>query len=176
MDYKITNIKISVKCQNISLDTVKDFLSVRKIPYKQFNNYMVTKYNYTYIIFKKNNKTTEDINHINITNIHGIENLSDAINNIRLFDEKTITKKYTIDNITVSKNFNRLIDLWELFNVLPSNVGVTYNSETFPGVFLKFPNKIGTAIIFHTGKCVLLGCKTIDNIEQILETLKKLLI
>jgi hypothetical protein len=175
MDYKITNIKISVKCRNISLDTVKEFLCVNGIPFKLYNNYIVTTVKYTYIIFKKNVKNIEDICHINITNIQTLENLNEAINNLRIFDEKTITKKYTIDNITVSKNFFKFVDLQELFKTLPTDISVTYNSETFPGVFLKFPNKQGTAIIFHTGKCVLLGCKTVNSIETILERLKIIL-
>jgi len=175
MDYKITNIKISVKCQNLSLDTVKQFLCSNEIPFKQFNNYMVTKRKYTYIIFKKNLKTVDNLSHINITNIQNLENLCDAINTLKTFDENAVTKNYTIDNITVSKNFFKFIDFLSFFQKLPADINITYNAETFPGVFLKFPNKLGTAILFHTGKCVLLGCKSIKNIEEILDQLEKIL-
>ena len=40
---------------------------------------------------------------------------------------------------------------------------IKYNNEKFPGVFLKF--KIGTVILFHSGKLVIVGCKNIENIE-----------
>ena len=175
MDYKITNIKISVKCRNVCLDTVKQFLSENSIPYKQYNNYIVTSLNYTYIIFKKNIKNIEDICHVNITKLNNLDCLSEAINNIKILSKETSICSYTIDNITVSKNFNTSIKLLDLLSRLPSDIRATYNSETFPGVFLKFPNKIGTAILFHTGKCVLLGCKKVNHIEHILEHLKNIL-
>jgi len=136
---------------------------------------MVTNFKYTYIIFKKNLKTVEDISHINITNIHTLDYLCDAINTLKTFDNNTVLKTYTVDNITVSKNFHRSIDLLNFFQKIPSDISVTYNAETFPGVFLKFPNKQGTAILFHTGKCVLLGCKSVQNIENILERLEHIL-
>jgi Transcription factor TFIID (or TATA-binding protein, TBP) len=175
MDYKITNIKVSVKCKNISLDTVKRFLCSNDILFKQYNNYIVTKLKYTYIIFKKNLNAIEDISHINITNIQTLDSLCDAISTLKCFDGNTIAKQYTVDNITASKNFNKFIDFVDFFRIVPPEIRVTYNAETFPGVFLKFPNKLGTAIIFHTGKCVLLGCKTVDNIEKILKQIENLL-
>lgn len=175
MDYKITNIKISVKCKNICLNTVKEFLCVSQIPFSKYNNYIVVKHKYTYIIFKKNLKTSEDIYHVNITKLNSLDCLSEAINNIKFLCLGAIICSYTIDNISVSKNFNKSINIKDLITTLPLDIRATYNSETFPGVFLKYPNKIGTAILFHTGKCVLLGCKTVNNIDSIVESLIKIL-
>ncbi len=171
MEYKITNIKISVKCKNICLDTVKTFLNNSIIPFKKYNNYIVTTLKYTYIIFKKNIKNIDDIFHVNITNIPTLDCLSDAIDILRKFDKNTTTLTYTVDNITVSKDFKHNINIQNLITNIPTDIKATYNSETFPGVFFKFPNKIGTAILFHTGKCVFLGCKTVANIETILSKL-----
>lgn len=167
MDYKITNIKISVKCRNISLDTVKSHLVERNKHFKLYNNYIVIKDKYTYIIFKKNLKNLDDIYHVNITNIQSLEYLDNAVNKLKLFDNNLQLLSYSIDNITVSKNFNRSISIPNVLLQIPPIICVTYNAETFPGVFLKFPDKKGTAILFHTGKCVILGCKTIQNIEDI---------
>lgn len=136
---------------------------------------MVTKLKYTYILFKRNIKNIENISHVNITNIPTLDCLTEAIEILRSFDPNTITESYCVDNITVSKNFNTFINLTELFSNLPNDVKATYNSETFPGVFLKYPNKLGTAILFHTGRCVLLGCKTVSNIENIIFSLLKIL-
>jgi TATA-box binding protein (TBP) (component of TFIID and TFIIIB) len=38
-----------------------------------------------------------------------------------------------------------------------------YNNEKFPGLFVKF--KEGTAILFHSGKVVLVGCKNEENLK-----------
>jgi hypothetical protein len=175
MEYKITNIKISVKCKNICLDTVKNFLCDSIIPFKNYNNYIVTKLKYTYIIFKKNIKNIENILHVNITNIPTLECLSDAIDTLREFDKNITTLSYSVDNITVSKDFMHNINIQNLLSNIPTDIKTTYNSETFPGVFLKFPNKTGTAILFHTGKCVFLGCRTVNNIETILTKLKTII-
>lgn len=175
MDYKITNIKISVKCRNICLDTVKEYLCDNLIQYKKYDNYIVTKIKYTYIIFKKNIKNTDDIFHVNITNIPSLDYLSDAINILREFDKNISIVSYTIDNITASKNFLQAINIKHFLTNIPSDIRTTYNTETFPGVFLKYPDKRGTAILFHTGKCVLLGSKTVDNIEYILNSLAHIL-
>jgi Transcription factor TFIID (or TATA-binding protein, TBP) len=171
MDYKITNIKISVKCKNICLDSVERSLREKNISFSKYNNYLVIKHKYTYILFKKNIKKNENIYHVNITKLNNLDCLSEAINNIRQFSGGVVLCSYTIDNITVSKSFEKNIKILELITKLPLEIGVTYNSETFPGVFLKYPNKNGTAILFHTGKCVLLGCRTIKNIETIIESL-----
>jgi hypothetical protein len=175
MDYKITNIKISVKCKNICLDTVQKYLCDSLIHFKKYDNYIVTKLKYTYIIFKRNIKNTEEIFHVNITNIPTLDYLSDAINTLKEFDGKTTIVSYKIDNITASKNFNKSIDIQKLLENITTDIRATYNTETFPGVFLKYPDKRGTAILFHTGKCVLLGSKTINNIESILESLNSIL-
>jgi hypothetical protein len=175
MDYKITNIKISVKCKNICLDTVREYLCDNSIPYKKYDNYIVTKIKYTYIIFKKNIKNIEEIFHVNITNIPTLDYLSDAINVLRKCDNNITILSYSIDNITASKDFHRSVDIQKLLQNITKDIRATYNSETFPGIFLKYPDKFGTAILFHTGKCVLLGSKKIIHIESILESLTDML-
>jgi Transcription factor TFIID (or TATA-binding protein, TBP) len=171
MDYKITNIKISVKCKNICLDSVEQTLCEKNFFFSKYNNYMVIKHKYTYILFKKNVKKNENVYHVNVTKLNNIDCLSEAINNIKHFSQSAVICSYTIDNITVSKSFDKSIKILDLITKIPLEISVTYNSETFPGVFLKYPNKTGTAILFHTGKCVLLGCRNITNIESIVESL-----
>ncbi len=39
-----------------------------------------------------------------------------------------------------------------------------YNNEKFPGLFVKF--ETGTVILFHSGKLVIVGCKTEKDIYQ----------
>lgn len=175
MDYKITNIKVSVKCQNLSLDTVQQYLSDKEISFKKFNNYIVFKKKYTYIVFKKNLKQTDEICHVNITNIKCLDVVQEAADKLKEFCSGANILFFKIDNITVSKDFLKEINLKEILSRLPIGVNATYNSETFPGVFLKFPNKQGTAILFHTGKCVLLGCKLVSDIESILSSLNSIL-
>ena len=77
-------------------------------------------------------------------------------------------KNVTIDNIIATLNMNRSIDLVlvcerKLFE------SIKYNNELFAGLFVKFEK--GTAIIFHSGKIVLVGCKNIENLEWLTQNI-----
>lgn len=172
MDYKITNIKISLKCDNYCLDTVQTKCKQEKILLKAFNNFVVIKEKFTYIIFKKSCKSSSVDNHINITKVDSFENISEAVQFIRFLQPNISLKHIRIDNITVSHNFKRFIDIDILARTASQTCFVTFNKETFPGLFLKFKNGFGTAIIFYTGKSVLLGSKNLNDIEDILFNLK----
>jgi TATA-box binding protein (TBP) (component of TFIID and TFIIIB) len=156
MLYKITNIKISVKTTFICLNTVID--KVKCMKHKRYNNFVVLRNIYTYVIFKsgKNN-----INHINITKVKTFCDIEHAINhllNILCVEEI----KRTVDNITVSLNINRKVNLNKL-PVFENCISISYNSEKFPGAFIKF--NCGTIILFHTGKCIFIGIKKREDIE-----------
>lgn len=160
--YNVTNVKLSLKIRFICLDTVKNILTKQNISVKSYPNFLVFRNIYTFILFKSKDKIR---NHINVTNIKKLENIEEAISAItELLDiEKDDIFSTVIDNITASfsvkKDFN-FLDILEKFKTLAN---ITYNNEKFPGIFLKFQS--GTVIIFHTGKCILIGCKSLPDIE-----------
>lgn len=174
MDYKITNIKLSVKCKNVSLDSV--FLNCKdeNIPYKRYNNFVVIKSIFTYIIFKKNNKekNTDDY-HTNITKIPSFFHVPSSIQYLKTLMPKIVLLSYKIDNISVSCNLLQTVNIFQIQKTAQNDCFVTYNKETFPGLFLKFKAGYGTAIVFYTGKCVLLGSKNLNHIEQIVASLHR---
>jgi transcription initiation factor TFIID TATA-box-binding protein len=71
----------------------------------------------------------------------------------------------TIDNIIATTNLNRKLNLVDISS-RKKFTNIKYNNEKFPGLFVKF--NIGTAIIFHSGKIVIVGSKSIENIECVL--------
>ena len=174
MDYKITNIKLSVKCSNVSLDSVFLFCKVNEIPYKKYNNFVVIKSVFTYIIFKKNNKekNTKEY-HTNITKIPTFCEVPESIQYLKTLLPNILLLSYKIDNISVSCNLLQTVDIFHIQKVAQNDCFVTYNKETFPGLFLKFKAGCGTAIVFYTGKCVLLGSKNIQHIEKIVSSLHR---
>lgn len=168
MTFKITNIKVSVKIQSVCLGTVQSNLKSGKIEHKNYGNFLVIKHKYTYIVFKKGKQKN---NHINITNIKTFEaiplalfELQQLVKNIRI-EEKTLT----IDNITASIDIEKPVDLILTSKILEKNSKVSYNTEKFPGLFAKY--SIGTLIIFHTGKCIIIGAKTKSAIECLVSNL-----
>lgn len=168
MTYKITNIKVSIKCQSICLDTVQNILNDKKIKHKNYGNFVVVKTLYTYIIFKKGK---EQNNHINITNIKTFETINSAIADLQQildtvrFEQETLK----IDNITASIDIEKPVNLITTSKLLEKHSKISYNTEKFPGLFAKY--SIGTLIIFHTGKCIVIGAKTKKDIECLVSNL-----
>jgi len=171
MFYKITNVKISVKCSTICLDTAINLLRHLKIEHKKYSNYLVVQSLYTYVIFKPSLKN--GISHVNITKIPSIDDVNTAKMHLSNLLKIEICLVHTIDNITVSTKLEKSCSLKDIINLFNKYCKITFNQETFPGVFLKF--SYGTVIVFHTGRCILIGCKSINSIESILETMTEIL-
>lgn len=155
MDYKITNVKVSIKTSPISLDNVLQL----NFPVKNHNNFAVIKTKYTYSIFKTN-KIFQ--NHINITGIPSLDKVEDSIKYLKEYLDFEIIKKPQIDNIIANLKLPHQIDLAKvceknLFKLMK------LNTEKFPGLFVKFDK--GTAILFHSGNIVLMGAKTDNDLK-----------
>ena len=157
MCYKISNVKISIKTSPISLNTVLDlqfknkkFTNIKNL--KNYKNFVVLKEKYTYSIFKTNSKSE---NHINITKIPNLTEIQESIKHLKKYLDFSL-KTLQVDNIIATLKHKNPIDLVsvcerKLFD------SMKYNNERFPGLFIKFD--VGTAILFHSGKIVLVGCK-----------------
>ena len=64
----------------------------------------------------------------------------------------------------------KLIDLsnLEIFNSLSTWKNIKYNSQTFPGVRLKFENFKSKALVFKTGSMILTGIISVDCKKKLL--------
>lgn len=154
--FTITNVKVSLKTSPIVLDNV----SVEKSVFiKRYKNFIVIKQKYTYIIFKTNKQTRE--NHINITKIPSIYEVSNAVEHLKSIIDFVVKNSF-VDNIIAIANVDKQLNL---INICNSGIfkQLKYNNEKFPGLFIKFDT--GTVILFHSGKVVIVGCKTINDIE-----------
>ena len=161
MDYHITNIKVSLKVNLLCLSSVQNILKRKNISYSRYTNFLVIRYTFTYIIFKTGKQNN---NHINVTKIKNEAEIKTSISVLQdlLSAENILVQKVNVDNITASLNLQKPINLLQLPQHFQTS-SISYNPEKFPGLFVKF--NVGTAIIFHTGKCILIGTKTIADIE-----------
>lgn len=160
MEYKIANVKVSIKTSVIFLDNVISMCKERNLYCKNYTNFIVIKDLYTYILFKRN-KFNE--NHINITKIPNINSVENAISRIKDLTKCVVTNQ-NIDNIIASTSYKRQLNLEDISKLFPN---VKYNNEKFPGLFIKF--KTGTAIIFHSGKIVIVGSKKETDIKCLIQ-------
>jgi len=154
----IRNIKLSAKLDCVgSLNSVCEHLETENVLFTKYPSYITFYKSFNFILFKKSKNNT---NHVNITKLNSEDQIDTAINVLSNLLSCTVLK-CTIDNITATHDFKKEIDLGYLYknNIFAC---VRYNAERFPGMFVKEEN--GSAIVFHSGKLVLLGCKTTSQI------------
>ena len=127
-------------------------------------------------------KTKQSRNfHVNITKIPSTEHIPKALDELKLvISSKFITEVFKIENMTCLYQITTEINLLTFYNNLKLNVdfGIIqkrYNSEKFPGMFLTL--KKCSALIFSSGKIVIIGASSEEDAKQgikiIYELLKK---
>lgn len=158
-EYNVANVKVSLKTSKISLDNVYVIANEKKLYCKNYKNFIVLKSVFTYIIFKSKEQQSES--HINITKIPKVCSISKAIDFIKSLISCSIIS-YKIDNIIATTNLRRDLNLANISKNCELE-NIKYNNEKFPGLFIKFDE--GTVILFHSGKLVIVGCKSEENIR-----------
>ena len=171
--FEVKNIKISIKITKIPLNSVIRQFEEEHLPYKIKNNYIILRKDFVYILFKPKNS---EISHINITGIPNVESISNSIEILTKSILKSLvitTLDYKIDNLTAVYDYKKKIDQFKILNNSINNYLVRFNKEKFPGLFIKV--KLGTFIIFHTGKVNLVGCQNISHLQVLFEQLESIL-
>ena len=168
--YFITNVKISFKTSINCLNTVEKKCVEKDIVCKRYENFIVVKSQFTFIIFKKK-RLSNDINHVNATKIQSLEKIVECVNHFSsIFEiDRRDLSNIAVDNITASVNLNKNINLSQISNSNLKKFTTKYHNEIFPGLFLK--SKKGTIILFHSGKAVLIGCRNVSEIENLVKNL-----
>ena len=166
MSVKLTNIKVSISTNSISLDSVEKHLKELNSNFKRYNNFIVIRDLFVYTLFRvgKNN-----LNHLNITKIKNIDEIEKVLCNLENLGFKIIRNSLKIDNITGSYDLKKEIFLGKVVEKINQEekfktIKVSYNNEKFPGLFLKV-KEVGTVILFFSGKTVFVGCKSFENLE-----------
>lgn len=161
MDFRINNIKVSVKLNLIPLNIVKDIIKDKNLPLKEYQNFIVFNLRYTYTIFKSKGKN--DYNHVNITKIPSIEKIDISMEILKKLFGKDILS-HQIDNIIATSKWKNKLNLLDLSQIRYEHP-MKYNNQKFPGLFIKYTK--GTALVFFSGKVVIVGCKTREEISEI---------
>ncbi|MDO5843635.1 MAG: TATA-box-binding protein [Methanocorpusculum sp.] len=76
-----------------------------------------------------------------------------------------------IENVVASTKLNDELDLVSLASLIP---GAEYNKKRFPGVVLRIQDPKIAALVFGSGKVVLTGAKSVENLNKGLAYLVKL--
>lgn len=201
---KPTNVKISFKVASVPLSTVAQKCKALHYKVKEYSNFLVIRLdipslgqqNLVCTVFKKKLKCKSP-QHVNVTNIKSLDRVPNIINQLSQVGLEANPHSTTIDNVTglmscerflvkdvlANRIFHRMDHVCCSINHIfggTHTLSVSYNNERFPGIFLKFwrdkRSKIGTAIVFHTGKVVFVGCKSIQMLECLAKAVSALIL
>ena len=164
----IHNIKLSAKIPGKSLENIqKSFTNIKKT----YNNFIVVQPDQSDVIFcffkypttGKIKKYRE--NHVNITNVKSFHGIKDAISILSINLSIPIKSiKFKIDCITATSTIvNRKLDI-EKFLINNRDLKTQFNQEKFPGLFV-YVEKC-TLILFNSGKIVIIGVKSFQDLQN----------
>ena len=160
--FKVHNIKISLKLKSPSLTYFNEKITKNeKIKQKKFGNFHMIYSKFTYIFFN----TSTNILHCNVTKIRNYRQIFSSKKELKSIFPKFMILSTKIDNICGAKAIKGKICLNKLFkNLVESNSSqfkVHYNSQKFPGLFIKFLGYpiSGTLLVFKSGKINSVGIK-----------------
>lgn len=164
----ISNVKMSAKIPEVDLKEIQWFCKKNKIKTRIFNRgHLVVYDNSTFTFFKKGPNLYQD-QHCNITKVNHSK-IQNAIEDLAwLINKKPNQIFYTVDNITASADLGRRLSLREF---IAENEDledyIQYTPERFPGLFVR--GKKGKAILFKSGKIVVIGVKSEKELQELLE-------
>lgn len=156
----IRNIKLSVKIPACPLDIAIARLTSKKVEFKIFGNFLTFKKRYSFVIFRP---STDNTSHVNVTRVpkfgHAIVKSLTTLS--KLLNCSILN--HSVDNIIATEDLKKKLNLKLLAEINAERV--IYNSERFPGLFMRFEH--GTCILYHSGKVVIVGCKTVSRVKKI---------
>ena len=122
-------------------------------------------------------RTTYTVYSNKCVNVTGVRNFSLMQEAVQLFcsaigiSQEHDTSPTIIDNLTANGHFQQRVSLFELCQTINANpqrsFQPTFNPNYFPGAILRSGQ--GTITVFGTGSYVVVGCKTRDKIETLVE-------
>ncbi len=108
-------------------------------------------------------KSVDDI-HAAFQKVHN--ELTEAGFQLWDFDQDSIE----IQNLVVTHNYGETLDLSELIITMPFDK-TEYEPEVFPGLIYRIDDPKSVCLVFSSGKCVITGCKSLEEAEDATEHL-----
>jgi TATA-box binding protein (TBP) (component of TFIID and TFIIIB) len=179
---KINNLKVHIEVNNKCIDRIRKTLKLSGRKWKkskEFHNFLVIKDKYSYIIFpeSKNKKGKKKGGYINITGIKSFEDVENVIPELCVTFELNriqVTGEVVIDNVTANGDFGQKLHLPRIQEVINGETekdgntfSASFDRNYFPGAFCKTFPKIGTILIFPSGKYVIVGSKCVAEVQKV---------
>ena len=173
----IVNIKISVKLflpYNSELLVNHIFNANKYCQIKKINNMLIVKSTfYVYIIFlykklpciTENNRNKFHCNITGIKSIAEIEKAKDHLLSLFFSHLEDIQTEIIIDSITSKFNYGKELNIHTIYKNLKhlQVQNKKLNLHTFPSLKIRF-KELGSVQLYSSGKCILLGQKSSNDI------------
>ena len=173
--FQVHNIKISLKIKSPYILYCNEIIAKnKKIVQKNFGNFRIVYSHFTYVFFN----TSNNILHCNVTNIKSYNQIHTCKKVLNDIFPKLNILSTKVDNICGTKYIGGNICLDDLFKCLVesncSEFKINYNSQKFPGLFIKFDGRTlnGTLIVFKSGKINTVGLKRPKHFIKLEEWIK----
>lgn len=152
---------------------------------RHYHNFLVWRApssKFTYIIY-----FTKSF-YVNVTGLRSADDIQRSIctfcRQFRLAEAEDLLESPTVDNITSSvqllrdnshdinsDSLRQDVDFESIASLVNSSETIpflaAFNVQVFPGLFLKHTDKLGTVLLFHSGKINIVGTKCLDHIIRI---------
>lgn len=175
-NFVVHNIKISLKLKIPNILYINEILQEsHEIKYKNFGNFSIIYSDFTYTFFNTDN----NIVHCNIAKIKKYDEIYSSKKKLKTLFPLVSILSTKVDNICGVRNIGSKINLENLFTSLVEcssiEFRINYNSQKFPGLFIKFlgHSPTGTLIVFKSGKINCVGLKETDNLIELDEWIDK---
>lgn len=96
------------------------------------------------------------------------EQVIEAVNTFLETHHTSLTEPASITNYAMSAAFSKRLNLSKIYELIRQNISPElcfpfYEIELFPSLSLSKRNTNTKAILFHSGKIIITGCKTVDD-------------
>ncbi len=105
-------------------------------------------------------KSIDDI-HAAFQTVHS--ELSEA--GFDLWEYEDVSEMTEVQNLVVTHNYGQSLDLSELIITMPFDK-TEYEPEVFPGLIYRIDEPRSVCLVFSSGKCVITGCKSMDEADE----------
>tara|TARA_B100000683_G_scaffold257169_1_gene278406 strand:+ start:869 stop:1411 length:543 start_codon:yes stop_codon:yes gene_type:complete len=82
-----------------------------------------------------------------------------------LWEYKDVSEMTEVQNLVVTHNYGQSLDLSELIITMPFDK-TEYEPEVFPGLIYRIDDPRSVCLVFSSGKCVITGCKSMDEADE----------
>jgi TATA-box binding protein (TBP) (component of TFIID and TFIIIB) len=165
----VNNIKASIRLKDEDIVQLGKILKIKDVTVHK--NMLTLRDSYTYVIFPESGF----VNICGIKSFDDVPNVIDKMCKDFSLDKTKLRCEITIDNVCASGDFKREIELCCLQEKIYCNKGFTvYKNQNYSPSAICKSTSFGTILVFSSGKYIIVGAKTLQDVERIFKDMTQI--